>query len=461
MFLIRRTKLPPGAVQASVWMSSTNFRCMLLGVLIAAAGLLSSTAQAQSGELTIRIEQGVESALPIAVVPFAVVGESQSPFDIAAIVSADLARSGHFAPMPVADLPARPASFGAVNFKSWRTLGMENLVIGKILKGADGEYVVEFRLLDVYKGNQLLGFRIPSSRENLRLTAHHVSDLIYEKLLNQKGAFATRIAYVTVEKSKSGKQPVYRMQIADADGYDPHTILESTQPLLSPAWSPDGRHLAYVSFEDKNSAIYLQDVRSGKRERLISGDGINSSPAFSPDGERLAVTLSRDGDPEIYLYNLSSGNLSRLTRHPAIDTEPNWAPDGRSLVFTSDRGGGPQIYRVGFDGSTPQRVTYNMGRYNARGRHSPDGKKLAVVHGTDRGYHIAVLDLESGSYDILTSARLDESPSFAPNGSMLIYATMGQRGSELAATSTDGRLKQRLALQRGEVREPAWGPFRK
>ncbi len=431
-------------------------RVAILLALLAAAWV---PAQARDGELTIRIEQGIESALPIAVVPFATVGDDTGGVDVAAVVSADLARSGKFAPMPAADLPSRPASFNAVNFKDWRVLGMENLVIGKVLGGADGGFVVEFRVLDVYRGKQLLGFRIPTSAENMRLTAHHVSDLIYEKLLGEKGAFATRIAYVTVEK-KSAKESIYRLQVADADGYDPHTILESRQPLLSPAWSPDGSQLAYVSFEDRNSAIYLQDIRTGRREKIIAGVGINSSPAFAPDGERLAVTLSRDGNPEIYLYSLRSRNLTRLTNHAAIDTEANWAPDGRSIVFTSDRGGGPQIYRVALDGSAPQRVTFNMGRYNARPRLSPDGRKLAVVNGGDRGYHIAVLDLETNVFEVLTNARLDESPSFAPNGSMIIYATMGARGTELAAVSTDGRLRQRLALQRGEVREPAWGPFR-
>ncbi len=414
---------------------------------------------APDGELTIRIEQGIESALPIAIVPFAVVGAADIAVDVAGVVRADLARSGQFVAMPPADMPSSPASFSAVNFKDWRVVGMENLVVGKVLSSPDGGYVVEFRLLDVYQGKQLLGFRIPTTAENMRLTAHHVSDLIYEKLLNQKGAFASRIAYITVEK-KSAKRSVYRLQVADADGYDPHTILESTQPLLSPAWSPDGDQLAYVSFEDRNSAVYLQDIRTGKREKIISGRGINSAPAFAPDGERLAVTLSRDGNPEIYTYSLRTRNLTRLTNHAAIDTEANWAPDGRSLIFTSDRGGGPQIYRLKFDGSAPQRLTFNMGNYNSRGRHSPDGKKIAVVNGGKGGYRIAVLDLATNGFEILTNARLDESPSFAPNGSMIIYATMGPSGSELAATSTDGRLKQRLALQRGEVREPAWGPFR-
>lgn len=431
---------------------------------IAGATLLGVTLPADpravESELTIRIEQGIESALPIAVVPFATIGDMRGSIDVSAVIRTDLARSGKFAPMPPEDLPSRPASFSAVNFKDWRLMGMENLVIGKVLRAAEGGFIVEFRVIDVYRGKQLLGFRIPTSADNMRLTAHHVADLIYEKILNEKGAFATRIAYVTVDKVNK-EQSIYRLQVADADGHDPHTILESSQPLLSPAWSPDGSQLAYVSFEDRNSAIYLQDIRTGSREKIVSGDGINSAPAFAPDGRRLAVTLSRDGDPEIYLYTLKTKKLTRLTRHPAIDTEANWSPDGTSIVFTSDRGGGPQIYRVGFDGSAPQRITFNMGTYNARARHSPDGKKLAVVHGGDRGYHIAILELNNGIYEILTSARLDESPSFAPNGSMIIYATMGSRGTELAATSTDGRLKQRLALQRGEVREPAWGPFRK
>ncbi|MGE0486725.1 MAG: Tol-Pal system beta propeller repeat protein TolB [Gammaproteobacteria bacterium] len=427
---------------------------------IALCALLAAPApRAADGELTIRIEQGIASALPIAIVPFATVGETAGIMDIAGVVRADLARSGQFATMPPEDMPSQPASFSAINFKDWRVLGMENLVIGKVLSAPDGGYVVEFRVVDVYRGKQLMGYRIPTSAANLRLTAHHVADMVYERLLNQKGAFATRIAYVTVERQSKDKS-LYRLQVADADGFDPHTILESTQPLLSPAWSPDGNRIAYVSFEERNSSIYLQDIRTGKREKIVSGPGINSAPAFAPDGERLAVTLSRDGNPEIYLFSLASKSLTRLTNHPAIDTEASWSPDGRALVFTSDRGGGPQIYRLALDGSAPQRVTFDMGNYNARGRYSPDGRKLAMVHGGDGGYRIGVLDLATNSFELVTGARLDESPSFAPNGSMIIYATMGAAGTELAAVSTDGRLKQRLALQRGEVREPAWGPFR-
>jgi TolB protein len=431
-------------------------RALYLTVLL--SGLAQVVAAAE-GELTIRIERGIESALPIAVVPFAVIGEPPGT-DVAAVIRADLARSGHFVAMPAEDMPSQPATFAAINFKDWRVLGQENLVIGKIMADNNGGYVVEFRVVDVFKGKQLLGFRIPTTAANMRLTAHHVSDLVYEELLGRKGAFATRVAYVTVERA-GRKQAVYRLQVADADGYDPHTILESTQPLLSPAWSPDGAFLAYVSFEERNSAIYLQDIRTGKREKIVSGPGINSAPAFAPDGRRLVVTLSRDGNPEIYIYSLASRQFTRLTNHAAIDTEGVWSPDGDSIYFTSDRGGGPQIYRIPSIGGAPTRVTFNMGNYNARARVSPDGKKLAVVHGGDGGYRIGMVDLASNTLDLLTGAALDESPSFAPNGDMVIYATMGARGTELAATSTDGRLHQRLAVQRGEVREPAWGPFRK
>ena len=416
---------------------------------------------AQEGRdvLEIRITQGVEGALPIAIVPFEWSGATPLQEDVSAVIALDLSRSGRFSPMPVSDLPARPAEFSAINFKDWRVLGMENLVIGKTLQLPDNSFVIEFRLIDVFQGKQIAGFRVPSSGANLRLTAHHISDLIYEALLKVKGAFSTRIAYVTVNKTATGKS--YRLQVADADGRGASTILESGKPLLSPSWSPDGSRLAYVSFESGNSAIYVQDVRTGQRECVACGGGINSSPAFSPDGKRLAMTLSGDGNPDIYVLDLATKQKRRLTTHAAIDTEATWAPDGRSIAFTSDRGGGPQIYRVELAGGAPQRVTFDMGDYNARARFSPDGRKLALVQGGRAGYRIALLDLQSGGHQVLTDGMLDESPSFAPNGSMLIYATMGKQGAELAATSADGRVRQRLAIQKGEVREPAWGPFEK
>lgn len=431
------------------------------GIVAAGLMLFALTVAAAPGggnPLEIRITQGVESALPIAVVPFEW-GGPPLPEDVAQVVSSDLTRSGRFAPMSRDDLPARPADVAQINFKDWRVVGMDNLVIGRITATGDGGYMVEFRLFDVFSGTQIVGYQIPSHVADLRLTAHQISDIIFEALLKIKGAFSTRIAYVTVEK-KDAKNSVHRLQISDADGYNAKTILEATQPLLSPAWSPDGNKLAYVSFEERNSAIYVQDIRTGQREKVVSGQGINSSPAFAPDGQRLAVTRSQDGNPDIYVLDLATRQQTRLTTHDAIDTEAAWSPDGRSIVFTSDRGGGPQIYRMSSAGGDAQRMTFNMGDYNARASYSPDGRQLVMVNGGS-GYRIAVLDLETGDHEVVTSASLDESPSFAPNGSMIIYATMGGRGTELAATSVDGSVKQRLALQQGQVREAAWGPFRK
>lgn len=435
-------------------------RVMIRLLAFSVLALVAGAAVAQSRDLLeIRITQGVEGALPIAIVPFDWQADGSPPENVSAVVASDLRRSGRFAPMPVADLPARPAVFSDVNFKDWRLLGIDNLVIGQV-KQIDAEnYAVEFRVVDVVTAKQLAGFRIPTNADNLRLTAHHVSDLIFETLLKTKGAFATRIAYITVEKL-GAKRSRYQLQIADSDGYNARTILESPEPLLSPAWSPRGNRIAYVSFEERNSAIYVQDIRTGKREKVAFGRGINSAPAFSPDGRRLAMTRSADGNPDIYVMDLDTRKTRRLTTHPAIDTEARWKPDGRHLVFTSDRGGGPQIYEIALEGGQPRRLTFNMGNYNARASLSPDGKTMAVVNGGDKGYRIALLDLEKDRFDILTDARLDESPSFAPNGAMIIYATMGAKGTELAAVSADGRVKQRLALQKGEVREPAWGPLR-
>ncbi len=416
---------------------------------------------AQSRELLeIRITQGIESALPIAIVPFDWQADIAPPENVGAIVSANLRRSGRFAPMPAADLPSRPRSFAEINFKDWRLLGMDNLVIGRVKQTGEDRFAVEFRVIDVITAKQLAGFRIPTNAANLRLTAHHISDIIFEAILKMKGAFATRIAYVTVEKFAK-KQSHYQLQIADADGHNAHTILESREPLLSPAWSPLGDRLAYVSFEERNSAVYVQNIQTGQRKKVASGRGINSSPAFSPDGRRLALTRSLDGNPDIYLLDLTNGKTRRLTTHPAIDTEARWAPDGRHIVFTSDRGGGPQIYRLAIDGGRPERQTFNMGNYNSRASLSPDGRLMAVVNGGDKGFRIALVDLQNEHFDILTDTRLDESPSFAPNGAMIIYATMGTAGAELAAISVDGRVRQRLALQKGEVREPAWGPIRR
>ncbi len=418
--------------------------------------LLFAFIQAQAMEII--IDKGVEDPIPVAIVPF---GWSQAssvaPLDLSEVISNDLARSGRFSTMDQKDMPQQPHDFNSVNFKDWRLLGMENLVVGNLALNNKGEYDVEFRLIDVYKEKQIAGFRIPSSELLLRRTAHEISDIIYEKLIGVRGAFATRIVYVTVNKTRDGKKR-YTLQIADADGYNPQILLESTEPLLSPSWSPDGKKLAYVSFEHKNSAIYIQDIQSGAREKVASNPGINSAPAWSPDGSRLALTLSKDGNPEVYIYHVGSKQLRRVTENAAIDTEPTWSSDGRTIAFTSDRGGNPQIYAVAADGGQAKRISFT-GNYNAGPVYAPDSSSIAVVHGEGGAYQIGLLDPVSGQVSILTDSRQDESPSFAPNGHMIIYTTTGARGTALAAISVDGSVHQRLALQDGEVREPAWGPF--
>lgn len=419
---------------------------LMLGVLAPQSGLA----------LEIVIDKGVENALPIAVVPF---GWNQSgnvpPEDVAQVVRQDLARSGRFNAIPPEEMPSRPTSFDAVNFSDWRRIGMENIVVGEVKLLDDGNYEVTFRLVDVYRGTQVAGYSIRTRKEQLRYTAHQVADIIYEKLTGTRGAFATRIAYVTVEKQ--GDKKTHRLEIADVDGYNAQVLLTSRQPLMSPRWSPDGRRLAYVSFEGKNSAVYIQDVYTGQRRAVASHSGINSAPAWSPDGQKLALTLSKDGNPEIYVLQIENKLLQRVTNNSAIDTEPTWSPDGRSVYFTSDRGGSPQIYKAGVAGDTVKRITYD-GSYNARPALSADGKKLAMVRGGN-GYKIAVKDLESGRSQILTDGSLDESPSFAPNGSMIIYATTSGPSGMLAAVSVDGQVSQRLEATRGDVREPDWGPF--
>ena len=408
--------------------------------------------------LDITIEQGIENPIPVAIVPFGWSQASIAPDDLSEIISGDLERSARFQAMDFKDLPQQPSEFQDVNFKDWRLLGMENLVIGKLTETSSGDYEVEFRLIDVYKEKQIAGFKLPSTKAQLRTTAHEISDLIYEKLIGVRGAFATRIAYITVNKQSDGKK-TYTLLRADADGHSPKVMLKSPEPLLSPSWSPDGKRLAYVSFEGRNSAIFVQDINTGKRDKVAAHTGINSAPAWSPDGSRLAMTLSKDGNTEIYIMHLASRSLERITRNKAIDTEPNWSSDGKKLAFTSDRGGSPQIYEISVLGNgKAKRLTFE-GAYNARPRYSSDGNFLTMVTGDKGAYRIAILDLRSGYFDILTKGRLDESPSFAPNDHMIIYTTSGARGTALAAVSADGQVHQRLELQDGEVREPAWGPF--
>lgn len=409
--------------------------------------------------LTIEITQGMDGAVPIAVVPFGTGANRYTPpEDVSAIIAADLARSGRFAPLPVQNLVARPVEIGEVRFQDWRTLGVENLVIGKVEPYGEGQYRVQFRVFDVFRGRQITGYSLPAPANGLRYVAHRISDIIYEALTGEPGAFATRIAYV-ISESVNGKK-TYQLQLADSDGYNPRTLLSSAQPLMSPAWSPDGGKLAYVSFEKRRAGVFIQDIASGKREELSAFAGINGAPSWSPDGKSMAVTLSRDGNPEIYSMRLSDRSLKRLTVGPSIDTEPVWSPDGSSIVFTSDRGGGPQLYRMPAQGGRAERLTFE-GNYNASADFSPDGKTIAMVHGEGGKYRIATQDLESGLLRVLSEGSLDESPSFAPNGSMIIYATEADHRGVLAAVSSDGRFRQRFSLQQGNVREPVWSPYEK
>jgi TolB protein len=412
--------------------------------------------------LTIQITEGVEGALPIAVVPFDNRAlKTPLPYNLSDIITADLARSGRFAPMPEKDLIARPHDGSAVRFADWRLLNMESLVVGRMRELGAARYEVQFQLFDVFKGEQLAGYSIAFAADDVRRTAHRISDLIYEKLTGQRGAFSTRIAYVTA-LTAADKSKKYQLSIADADGYNEQVILDSKQPLMSPSWSPDGEKLVYVTFESGRPEVFIQEVFSGQRQRITHFPGLNNAPTWSPDGRYLAMTLSKTGNPEVHIYNLQTRTLSQVTRHPGIDTEPNWSPDGRKLVFTSDRGGRPQLYMVNMNGPNksgrPQRVTFE-GEYNTRGVFSPDGQRLAMVHGAGGQFHIAVLELANRTLQVLTDSRLDESPSFAPNGSMIIYATESQNRGVLAAVSVDGRVHQRLELQQGDVREPAWSPF--
>ncbi len=406
--------------------------------------------------LEIRITQGIEDAYPIAVAPFVWSDDGQPPLAVDQVVSADLRRSGQFSPVARERFPQPDVRAENLELYRWREKKIDYVVVGAIKAQAPDFYRVEFRLFDSVKGQQLAGYAFSTDRTNLRQTAHQIADLIYEAILGIKGAFNTRIVYITTRGQGAGKR--YIMQVADSDGYNARTILNARKPLMSPDWSPDARRIAYVSFENNRAAVYIQDVLTGERRRVSNKPGINGAPSWSPDGRRLALTLSGGGSPDIYVLDIDSGRLTRLTTDRAIDTEPVWMPDGQSIVFTSDRSGSPQLYRVPVSGGAPQRLTFE-GDYNASADVSPDGRKIAMVNGDRNRFRIAVLDLETGDTQVLTNGRLDESPSFAPNGSMIIYATEERGRGVLAAVSVDGRVRQVLVLKEGEVREPDWSPF--
>jgi TolB protein len=421
----------------------TAFNSLLLACLLC----ISQVARAQ---LTIEITGGGTNQIPVAVLPFA--GEQQLPASITEVVDADLQRSGRFRLQYAGGLASIPSDPSQVNYAEWRKRNADALVIGAVQRLADGRFEVRFRLLDVNKQSELLGLGFTFPPAQSRLTAHKIADAIYEKLTGERGVFSTRIAYVVKQEGR------FELRVADADGQNPQVALASREPILSPAWAPDGTRLAYVSFENKRPVVYVHSLATGRRQVVANFRGSNSAPTWSPDGRQLAVVLSRDGPSQVYLMDADGSNVRRLTRTQAIDTEPYFAPDGQSVYFTSDRSGGPQVYRMPVAGGEAQRLTFEGG-YNVSPKVSPDGKLLAFVTRNAGRFQLAVMDLETRQTQILTDTQRDESPSFAPNGRMLLYTTSLGGRNVLAAVSSDGRVRQRLTIQAAEVREPAWGPY--
>ena len=414
-------------------------------ILVFLSLLAATLAHAQ---LSIEITGAGANRIPVAIANFA--GDPAAAQVVTATIRADLERSGLFKLVDPGGAPLDENS--PVNFGDWKGRGADALAAGSLVRGANGRMEARFRLYDTQKQAALGGAVYVTGNDQLRAAGHRIADYIYEKLTGEKGVFSTRVAYVV----KSGGQ--FKLQIADADGQGAATALTSREPIISPVWSPDGSRLAYVSFEKKKPVIYVHSLASGQRQVVANFKGSNSAPAWSPDGRRLAVVLSKDGNSQIYVVNADGTGVQRLTQSAGIDTEPRYSPDGGSIYFTSDRGGSPQIYRMGANGGDAQRITFE-GSYNVSPRPSPDGKSLAFISRRDGRFQLAVMDLASKQVQILTDSHKDESPSFAPNSRMVLIATeIGGRGV-LSAVSTDGRIKQRLSIAAGDVREPAWGPF--
>ena len=406
-------------------------------------------------ELRIEVTKGVDNAVRVAVVPFAHRSRGRLPLDLTEVVNFDLTLSGRFDTLPVDQMLSLPNESKDVFFRDWRLLNVEYLVIG-YLESDRSRIKVHFELYNVFKQSVVVKQTIEGTPNELRDMAHHVSDVVFEQLTGIEGAFSTQIMYVTALGSVGNRQ--YRLNIADADGQRVRTVLESDEPILSATWSPDARNIAYVSFEkDSSPAIYMMDLKSGDRRQLTNYKGLNGAPAFSPDGKQLAIVLSKDGNADIYVLNLETNRLRRITRHYGIDTEPSWRPDGKAIVFTSDRGGKPQIYQKTLQDLSTERLTYE-GDYNANASLLSDGSGMVMVHRRDGIFHIALLELKRGRLTVLSETALDESPSIAPNGSVLIFATQVRGEGILAAVSIDGGVKFNLPSSEGDVREPAWSP---
>lgn len=440
-------------------MSSSGARLTRRWWLVLCVVLLGASGASRAAQSldTIIIDAGYDKQTKIAVVPFAQPPELGQLEPLSRILDADLARSGQFAPLEQQNMLSYPTSREQVFFRDWRVLGVEYLVIGRASADMLGNVKVDYHLFDVFNEREMIVDSISATQAKWRDVAHHIADEVFEAITGIRGAFSTKILYVLATRVGS-PDATYSLEVADADGERARTLFRSKEPIMSAGWAPDGQRIAYVSFETGRPAIVVQDLRTGARELLTQFSGINGSPVFSPDGKQLAMVLSRDGNPEIYVMNLADRTLRRLTRNHVIDTEPSWSADGRSLIYTSDRGGKPQIYRQELSSNLVERLTFR-GDYNARARMLPDGKHLIFVHRDNGVFHIAWQDLERDDLRVLTRTSLDESPSLAPNGTMLIYATQDQGRGILAVVSIDGRVKYRLPSSAGDVREPAWSPF--
>lgn len=426
------------------------FACV---VLLSIAGFSNSQAQ-----VVLDVIGGELKRTPVAVVPFGWEGQgAEAPSDVADIIASDLYRSGRFAPHAEENMLQKPTRAAEIDFDDWTILGVEAVVIGRVVQSGANAYTLEFRLFDPISQRELLGYFIPASRGTMRHAAHRAADKIYEALTGIPGVFATKVAFVSVEERGDGS--LYKLVVADYDGLNENVIVESPDPIMSPAWSPDSRRIAFVSFDQGRSSIMVQQLRTGNRIQALRDPGVNGAPSFSPDGRKLVVTLGGvDGNLDIYTYDLATRERQRLTTHRAIDTEGTWSPDGRWIYFTSDRAGGPQVYRVSANGGSPERITFE-GSYNARPRLSPDGEKLAVLT-LDRGnYRIGIIDLDRRDLLVLSLGRQDESPSFAPNSDILIYATRQSGNGVLETVSADGLIRQRMSSGQADVREPVWSPF--
>lgn len=409
--------------------------------------------------LSMELTRGVSSATPIAVVPFA--ADGGMPQDVADIISKDLQNSGRFKVYSKDSLSQFPSDAKNASSDYFHRLGTDNVVLGKVEQVGGNSYQVSFQLLDMLRDkgdNIVLTRKYTVSGNELRAAAHHISDLVYQQITGVRGVFSTRIVYVVVQRPANGATR-YSLEVADQDGYGPRPLLNSPEPIMSPSWSPNGKQIAYVSFEKRQAGIYIQDVASGARRLLSQFPGINGAPAWSPDGRKLALVLSKSGAPNIYIMDINSGSLTAVTHDFYINTEPAWSPDGRSLLFTSTRAGGPQIYKVNLATNAATRISYD-GSYNARASFTPDGNHVVMIHRVSGIYHIGILDLDSGTMKVLSSASNDsDSPSIAPNGTMILYDTVYGGRSMLAMVSSEGSIQLHLPARNGEAQDPAWSPF--